>query len=110
MRKSTKARVTLLAFVASYLVGCGSGNDAASGVIQRVGVDGLLLGADSFPCESGAGSFIVSFDAQTVVYLSTASGGSFVNARDLVAGQNVDISGDCDGTTLMAKAIIIRPD
>lgn len=88
----------------------GSGNDAASGVIQRVGVDGLLLGADSFPCESGAGSFIVSFDAQTVVYLSTASGGSFVNARDLVAGQNVDISGDCDGTTLMAKAIIIRPD
>ncbi len=88
----------------------GSGKQEASGVIERLGADTLLLGADSFPCEAGAGSFLVGFDPQTVVYRSTASGGEFVDAGSLAVGQNVDISGDCDGTTLMAKAIIIRPD
>jgi len=88
----------------------GSGKQEASGVIERLGANTLLLGADSFPCEAGTGSFLVGFDTQTIVYQSSASGGEFVDSGSLTVGQNVDVSGDCDGTTLMAKAIIIRQD
>jgi len=88
----------------------GSGNQQASGVIERLGADTLLLGADSFPCEAGTGSFLVGFDTQTIVYQSSASGGEFVDTGSLTVGQNVDVSGDCNGTTLTAKAIIIRQD
>jgi hypothetical protein len=88
----------------------GSGNQEASGVIERLGADTLLLGADSFPCEAGMGSFLVGFDTQTIVYRSSVSGGEFVDSSSLTVGQNVDISGDCNGTTLIAKAIIIRQD
>lgn len=87
-----------------------SGKDEASGVIERLGADGLLLGARSFPCVAGAGSFVVSFDAHTVVYLSTETGGEFVDATSLALGQNLDISGACEGTTLAARTIIIRRD
>jgi len=88
----------------------GGGKDEASGVIERLSADALLLGADSFPCEAGAGSFVVSFDAQTIVYRSTGAGGSFVDTSSLTPGQNVDISGACDGTSLAAQTIIIRED
>lgn len=87
-----------------------SGNDEASGVIERVGAGSLLLAADSFPCESGAGSFVVSFDTDTVVYLSTELGGRFVDTGSLTPGQQVDISGACQGTSLAAGTIIIRED
>lgn len=86
------------------------GKELASGVIEGLNADTLLLGAASFPCEAGTGSFVVSFDTDTVVYLSMESGGQFVDTSGLAVGQNVDISGDCDGTTLAAKAIIIRHD
>jgi len=86
------------------------GKEEASGVIDGLNADTLSLGAASFPCEAGAGSFVVSFDTDTVVYLSMESGGQFVDTSGLAVGQNVDISGECDGTTLAAKAIIIRHD
>lgn len=86
----------------------GTGRDEASGIIERVGTANLYLAADSFPCEPGTGSFIVSFDTYTVVYLSTESGGGFVDTGNLIPGQDVDISGKCVGTTLAAKTIIIR--
>ena len=88
----------------------GSGNQQASGVIEGLSADTLSLGANSFPCEAGTGSFLVGVDTQTIVYRSSASEGEFVDTGSLTVGQNVDISGDCDGTTLMAKAIIIRQD
>jgi len=85
-----------------------TGNDETSGIIERVGTDSLLLGADSFPCELGTGSFNVSFSPNTVVYLSTDSGGGFVDTGSLAPRQNVDISGSCVSTTLDARTIIIR--
>jgi len=85
-----------------------TGNDEASGMIERVGADSLLLAADSFPCEPGIGSFNVSFGPSTVVYLSTESGGGFVDIVSLEPEQDVDISGSCMGTTLDARTIIIR--
>jgi len=85
-----------------------TGNDEAIGIIEDVGVDSLLLNTDSFPCEFGAGSFNVSFGSNTVVYLSTATGGEFVGIGSLAKRQDVDISGSCAGTTLDARTIIIR--
>ena len=85
-----------------------TGNDEASGIIEGVGADSLLLDADSFPCESGVGSFNVSFGSYTVVYLSTATGGEFVGIGSLAQRQDVEISGSCAGTTLDARTIIIR--
>jgi hypothetical protein len=87
-----------------------TGKEEASGIIERVGADSLLLAADSFPCESGVGSFIVSFNTHTVVYLSTKTGGRFVDTSSLAPRQEVDISGSCEGTTLAARTIIIRED
>jgi hypothetical protein len=85
-----------------------TGNDEATGISERVGANSLLLQAASFPCEAGSGSFVVSFDASTILYLSTASGGRFVDTGSLVPGQDLDVSGTCNGTTLAAKTIIIR--
>lgn len=85
-----------------------SGNDEANGISERVGADSLLLAADAFPCEAGSGSFLVSFDYSTIVYLSTDSGGMFVDTSYLEPDQELDISGMCEGTTLAAKTIIIR--
>jgi len=85
-----------------------TGNDEASGIIERVGTDTLLLNTDYFPCETGSGSFFVGFDSSTVVYLSTATDGRFVDPSALTPGQETDISGVCDGTTLVASTIIIR--
>jgi len=86
----------------------GTGNDEAEGIIEGVLENSLRLEADSFPCESGAGLFNVSFDASTIVYLSTGSGGKFVDTSWLAPGQEVDISGACEATTLAARTIIIR--
>ena len=85
-----------------------AGNDEAEGIIDSVEPDRLLLDADAFPCESGAGSFVVSFDSSTIVYLSTESGGEFVDSGSLAPRQEVDISGTCKDTTLAAGTIIIR--
>jgi len=87
-----------------------SAKDEASGLIERLGTNSLQLAADSFPCEPGAGSFIVGFDRDTVVYLSAESGGRFVDTDSLASGQKVDVSGACEGTTLAARTIIIRVD
>ena len=85
-----------------------SGNDEARGTAERVGADSLLLAADAFPCEAGTGSFIVSFNSSTIVYLSTETGGKFVDTGSLAPRQELDISGSCEGTTLAARTIIIR--
>lgn len=87
-----------------------SGHDEASGTIDRVGASSLLLEADAFPCEPGVGPgwFEVGFDSGTVIYLSTAGGGSFVDSDSLAPGQEADISGECVGTLLEAATIIIR--
>ena len=94
-----------------------SGGDAislaelmAEGIIEGVLDNRLRLEADSFPCESGAGVFNVSFNDGTIVYLSTESGGEFVDTEALPPGQEVDISGLCEGTTLGARIIIIREE
>jgi hypothetical protein len=81
--------------------------EVAKGTIVRLGESGFLLEADTFPCEYGAGSFNVSFDAETVVYLASSSGGGFVDTDSLAIGQEVDIYGKCDTTTLAAEFIII---
>jgi hypothetical protein len=86
----------------------GAGNDEASGTSERVGPDSLLLAADTFPCEAGSGSFNVSFNNNTIVYLSTDTGGMFVDTDSLAPGQELDISGMCEDTTLAASTIIIR--
>jgi hypothetical protein len=85
-----------------------TGNDEASGVIEEVSEQSLRLAADTFPCESGTGTFNVSFDSSTIVYRSTESRGEFVDTETLAPGQNVEISGSCLGTTLNARTIIIR--
>ena len=86
----------------------GTANDEAEGISESVGVDSLRLAAASFPCESGTGTFDVSFDAGTIVYLSTESGGEFVDTSRLAPRQLLDISGACVNTTLAARTIIIR--
>jgi len=79
----------------------------ATGAIEEMLENGFLLGADTFPCEDGTGSFDVSFDAETVVYLASSSGGGFVDTDSLAVGQEVDINGKCEATTLAADFIII---
>ena len=61
----------------------GSGNQQASGVIEGLSADTLSLGANSFPCEAGTGSFLVGVDTQTIVYRSSASEGEFVDTGSL---------------------------
>ena len=85
-----------------------TGNDEVSGIIQDVSGQSLRLAVDAFPCEPGTGTFNVSFDGGTIVYLSTESGGEFVDTEALAPGQEADISGSCVGTTLSANTIIIR--
>ena len=84
--------------------------DVARGIISEVGLGGLRLSADSFPCEEGTGVFDVTFDSRTFVYLSSSTGGRWGDTGDLVRGQDVDIRGDCEGTSLAADVIIIRED
>jgi hypothetical protein len=84
--------------------------EVANGRIVRLGENGFLLEAETFPCEDGAGSFNVSFDAETVVYLASSSGGGFVDTDSLAVGQEVDINGKCSGLTLAADFIIITED
>ena len=85
-------------------------DDEATGIIAEVGRDSLRLSADSFPCEEGTGTFEVTFDSGTLVYISTSTGGDWGDTGDLSRGQDVDIRGDCNGTSLAADAIIIRED
>jgi hypothetical protein len=86
-------------------------SDEATGIIAEEVVPGSLrLSADSFPCEEGAGTFEVTFDSGTLVYISTSTGGEWGDTGDLRLGQDVDIRGVCDGTSLAADAIIIRED
>lgn len=85
-----------------------TGNDEVSGMIEEVSEQSLRLVADTFPCESGAGTFNVSFDSSTIVFRSTESGGEFVDTGSLAPGQDADISGSCVGTTLDARTVIIR--
>ena len=85
--------------------------DEATGIIAEEVVPGSLrLSADSFPCEEGTGTFEVTFDSGTLVYISTSTGGDWGDTGDLSRGQDVDIRGVCDGTSLAADAIIIRED
>jgi hypothetical protein len=85
--------------------------DEATGIIaEEPGPDSLRLSADSFPCEDGTGIFEVSFDSETIVYISTSTGGEWGDTGDLHRGQDVDILGVCEGTSLAADAIIIRED
>ena len=85
-------------------------DDEATGIIAEVGQDSLRLSADSFPCEEGTGTFDVTFDSGTLVYISTSTVGEWGDTDDLSRGQDVDIRGDCNGTSLVADAIIIRED
>lgn len=85
--------------------------DEATGIIAvEPGPDSLRLSADSFPCEEGTGIFNVSFDSETIVYISKSTGGEWGDTGDLHGDQVVDIRGVCDGTALAADAIIIRED
>jgi hypothetical protein len=85
--------------------------DTATGIIaEEPGPDSLRLSADSFPCEDGTGIFNVSFDSETIVYISTSTGGEWGDTGDLHLRQDVDIRGVCEGTSLAADAIIIRED
>lgn len=89
--------------------------DIATGVINRVGSNSLLLEADSFVCEPGVGPgfFVVNFGDSTDVYEVTESSlsieGEFVGTDELAIGQIVDISGECDNNELLADTIVIRP-
>ena len=85
-------------------------DDEATGIIAEVGRDSLRLSADSFPCEEGTGTFVVTFDSGTLVYISTSTGGEWGDTDDLSPRQDVDIRGECNGTSLAADAIIIRED
>jgi hypothetical protein len=84
--------------------------EMANGTIVRLGENGFLLEAGTFPCEDGTGSFNASFDAETVVYLASSSGSGFVDTASLAVGQKVDINGKCEATTLAADFIIITED
>ena len=85
--------------------------DTATGIIaEEPGPDSLRLRADSFPCEDGTGEFVVSFDSETIVYISTSSKGEWGDTGDLSLDQDVDIRGVCEGTSLAADVIIIRED
>jgi hypothetical protein len=86
-------------------------DDVARGIIaEEPGLGGLRLSADSFPCEEGTGIFDVTFDSRTFVYLSSSTGGRWGDTGDLSRGQDVDIRGVCEGTSLAADVIIIRED
>ena len=85
-------------------------DDVVRGIVAEAGLGGLRLSADSFPCEEGTGVFDVTFDSRTFVYISSSTGGRWGDTGDLVRGQDVDIRGVCEGTSLAADVIIIRED
>jgi len=89
--------------------------DIASGTIDRVGSNTLLLEADSFVCEPGTGPgfYVVNLTADTDVYQVTESSsgieGDFVGSDSLEIGQISDISGKCVNNELLADTIVILP-
>ena len=89
--------------------------DIATGTIDRVGGNSLLLEADSFVCEPGTGPgfYVVNFNATTDIYEVTESSssieGEFVGSDELAIGQRVDISGECINNELLADTIVILP-
>jgi len=89
--------------------------DIASGTIDRVGSNTLLLEADSFVCEPGTGPgfYVVNFTADTDIYQVTESSsaieGDFVGSDSLEIGQITDISGECVNNELLADTIVIHP-
>ena len=89
--------------------------DIATGFINRVDGDSLLLEANSFVCEPGMGHgfYVVNFTDKTDVYEVTESDsaieGDFVDSDELEAGQRIDISGECDNDELLAHTIVILP-
>jgi hypothetical protein len=89
--------------------------DIATGIVNRVGSDSLLLEADSFVCEPGTGPgfYVVNFTDATDVYEVTESSssieGKFVDSDELDIGQRIDISGECNNNELLAHTIVILP-
>lgn len=86
-------------------------NDVAHGYVAETSADGLRLKADDFPCEAVLDAiYDVGYLASTTVYVATSSGGFWSDTGYLQPRQEVDISGNCSGTTLLADIIIVLED
>jgi hypothetical protein len=90
----------------------GDAADVARGIIaEDPDTDGLRLKADDFPCERMLDAvYDVDYGTVMTVYVATSGGSFWSDSSYLERGQEIDISGNCSGTTLVADAIIVLED